>query len=98
VEGLLVRFGPSAFKDVDGELAKIRQTSTVSEYQSQFERLANRTHDWSNRQLIGTFVEGLRPDIMREFKTYRSRTILATFSFAIVQEEKLSEKTFQTNI
>jgi len=84
VEGLLVRFGPSAFEDVDGELAKIRQTSSVSEYQSQFERLANRARDWSERQLICTFVEGLRPDIRREVKTYRPRTIVAAFSFTRV--------------
>ncbi|KAF8399715.1 hypothetical protein HHK36_015585 [Tetracentron sinense] len=97
VEGLLVRFGPSAFEDVDGELAKIRQTSSVvGEYQSRFERLANRACDWSERQLIGTFVEGLRPDIRREVKTYRPRTIVAAFSFARVQEEKLNEETRRT--
>jgi hypothetical protein len=88
VEGLLVRFGPSAFEDVDDELAKIRQTSSVSEYQSRFEHLANRARYWSERQLIGTFVEGLRSDIRREVKTYRPWTILAAFSFARVQEKK----------
>ncbi|KAF8405656.1 hypothetical protein HHK36_007732 [Tetracentron sinense] len=74
VEGLLVRFGPSAFEDVD----------------------ANRARDWSERQLIGTFVEGLRPDIRREVKIYRPRTRVAVFSFARVQEEKLSEETRRT--
>jgi hypothetical protein len=83
----------SAFEDVDGELAKIRQTSSVSKYQSRFECLANCARDWSERQLIGTFVEGLRSDIRREVKTYRPRTIVAAFSFAHVQEEKLSEET-----
>jgi len=88
-----VRFGPSAFEDVDDELAKIRQTSSISEYHSRFERLANCARDWSERHLIGTFVEGLRPDIRREVKTYRPRTIVAAFSFARVQEEKLSDET-----
>jgi hypothetical protein len=46
--------------------------------------------------LIGTFVEGLRPDIRREVKTYQPRTIVAAFSFARVQEEKLSDKTHRT--
>jgi hypothetical protein len=96
VEGLLVRFGPSAFEDVDGELAKIRQTSFVNEYQSRFERLANRARDWYEQQLIGTFVEGLRSDIRREVKTYQPRTIVAAFSFAQVQEEKLSKETRRT--
>lgn len=92
VEGLLVRFGPSAFEDVDGELAKIRQTPIVSKYHSQFEHLANRTCDWLERQLIGTFVEGLRPNIRREVKTYRPQVIVAAFSFARVQEEKISDE------
>jgi hypothetical protein len=96
VEGLLVLFIPSAFEDIDGELAKIRQTSSVSEYQSRFQHLANRARDWSERQLIGTFMEGLRPNIKREVKTYRPRTIVAAFSFARVQEEKLSDETHRT--
>jgi hypothetical protein len=96
VEGLLVRFGPSTFEDVDGELAKIRQTSLVSEYQSQFEHLANRARNWFERQLIGTFVEGLRPDIRREVKSYRPWTIVVAFSFARVPEEKLIDETHRT--
>jgi hypothetical protein len=39
VEGSILRFGPLAYDHVGGELAKIQQTSTVSEYQSHFERL-----------------------------------------------------------
>jgi hypothetical protein len=42
VKGINLRFGPSAYDNVDRELAKIRQTSTVSEYQTRFERLHNR--------------------------------------------------------
>jgi hypothetical protein len=45
VKGLLERFGPSSFEDVNGALAKIRQTSLVREYQSRFEHLNNRTRD-----------------------------------------------------
>jgi hypothetical protein len=40
-------------------------------------------------------VEGLRPDIRREVKTYRPWTIVAAFSFARVQE-KLSDETHRT--
>ncbi|RWW47916.1 hypothetical protein BHE74_00046061 [Ensete ventricosum] len=32
-EGLLDRFGPIDFNNIDGQLAKIRQTSTIQEYQ-----------------------------------------------------------------
>ena len=46
---LIIRFGPSEYKNIDGQLTKIRQTSTVLEYQSKFERLSNQASDWSER-------------------------------------------------
>ncbi|KAG6503289.1 hypothetical protein ZIOFF_035600 [Zingiber officinale] len=55
-EELINRFGPSGYENVDRELAKIRQTSTILEYQGQFERLSNRTRDWSKKQLLGTLI------------------------------------------
>ncbi|RWW42035.1 hypothetical protein BHE74_00052442 [Ensete ventricosum] len=33
-EGLLDRFGPTDFNNIDGQLTKIRQTSTIQEYQT----------------------------------------------------------------
>jgi len=41
--------------------------------------------------LIETFIEGLRSDIQREFKTYRSRSMTAVISFARRKEERLGE-------
>eukprot|EP00252_Welwitschia_mirabilis_P002413 TRINITY_DN1235_c2_g1_i1.p1 TRINITY_DN1235_c2_g1~~TRINITY_DN1235_c2_g1_i1.p1 ORF type:complete len:211 (+),score=26.64 TRINITY_DN1235_c2_g1_i1:150-782(+) len=61
VEGLCTRFGPNMYEDYTGELTKLRQTSTVRDYQSRFEQLANRTlgltedffcelfHKWAKR-------------------------------------------------
>ncbi|RRT31547.1 hypothetical protein B296_00047828 [Ensete ventricosum] len=40
-EGLLDRFGPTDFNNIDGQLAKIRHTSTIQEYQIRFEHLSN---------------------------------------------------------
>ncbi|RWW04464.1 hypothetical protein GW17_00032308 [Ensete ventricosum] len=42
---LLIRFGPSEYENMDGQLVKIRQTSTVQEYQTRFKHLSNQTHD-----------------------------------------------------
>ena len=36
-------------QDLDEQLTKICQTSTVLEYQSRFERLSNQARDWSDR-------------------------------------------------
>jgi hypothetical protein len=52
VEGFLLQFGPLAYDNVDGELAKIQQTSILSDYQSRFERLYNQTRGWS-RKAVG---------------------------------------------
>ncbi|RWV77547.1 hypothetical protein GW17_00061603 [Ensete ventricosum] len=30
--GLLIRFGPTEYENIDGQLTKIRQTSTIQEY------------------------------------------------------------------
>ena len=38
---LLQRFGPSAFDDFTGSLTKLCQTSTLWEYQVEFEKLVN---------------------------------------------------------
>lgn len=91
VDGLMARFGPAEYENVHGELAKIQQTSTVLEYQAKFERLANRARDWSEHQLVGTLVEGLKPDIHREDKMYRPPTMTAAISFARLQEERVVE-------
>lgn len=69
------------------------QTSTVEEYPSRFEQLSNITHNWSERQLVETFIEGLQPEILREVKAQRSQTIISAISFARIEYERLGEKT-----
>ncbi|KAG6480241.1 hypothetical protein ZIOFF_063721 [Zingiber officinale] len=96
-EELINRFGPSGYENVDGELAKIRQTSTVVEYQGRFERLSNQIRDWSEKQLLGTFIEGLRLDIRQEVKMNQPRTMKAALSFARLQEEKINEEGRRNN-
>ena len=81
-EGLLIRFRPTDYENIDGQLAKIRQTSTIQEYQTRFERLSNQTHDWSQKQLLRTFIEGLKPEIQGEVKARQPYTLMAAISFA----------------
>ncbi|RRT58587.1 hypothetical protein B296_00016120 [Ensete ventricosum] len=64
-------YKPSAsinYKNLDEELAMIRQTSTIQEYQNRFERLSNQTYDWSEKQILRIFIEGLKPDIEKNLK------------------------------
>ena len=61
----------------------------MSEYQSRFERLSNQARDWLERQLLGTFIEGLIPEIRCEVKARQPRTMMAAISFARLHEEKI---------
>ncbi|RWW32274.1 hypothetical protein GW17_00003069 [Ensete ventricosum] len=97
-EGLLDRFGPTNFNNIDGQLAKIRQTSTIQEYQTRFKRLSNQTENWSEKQLSGTFIEGLKPEIREEVKARQPYTLMATISFAHIQEEQLNHEVRRTRV
>ncbi|RWW49902.1 hypothetical protein BHE74_00043877 [Ensete ventricosum] len=59
---------PIDYKNLDEELAMIRQTSTIQEYQTRFERLSIQTYDWSEKQILRTSIEGLKPKIREEVK------------------------------
>ncbi|RRT70536.1 hypothetical protein B296_00013197 [Ensete ventricosum] len=94
-------YKPSAsinYKNIDKELAMIRQTSTIQEYQTRFERLSNQTYDWSEKQILKTFIEGLKPKIQEEVKVGQPYTLKATISFARHQEERLNHKARRTRV
>ncbi|XP_065632203.1 uncharacterized protein LOC136068679 [Quercus suber] len=74
-QALCVRFGPSDYEDFDEALAKVRQTGTVREYQSLFERLAARVQDWPQRALVGSYIGGLKEEIRSEVKLFRPTTL-----------------------
>ena len=68
----------------------------VLEYQSLFERLSNRAKDWSERQLVGTFIEGLNSNIHCEVKACQPRTMTVAIFFARLYEEKINMKNRRT--
>jgi hypothetical protein len=63
VEGLLGRFDPFVFKDVEGELAKIRQTSSIVKINPNAYRLKLPSHiktsDVFNVKHLVPFIEDL---------------------------------------
>ena len=88
-QALCVRFGPSEYEDFDEALSRLRQTTTVRDYQSQFERLAARVQNWPEKALIGCYIGGLREDIRAEVKLFRPTTLLHATSLARLQEDKI---------
>ncbi|NAW23561.1 hypothetical protein FGF82_23860, partial [Salmonella sp. gx-f9] len=53
-----VRFGPPMSNNPFGELANLRQTGTVEEYQHQFQSLLARTTDLKPRLQVNLFTAG----------------------------------------
>ncbi|RRT42226.1 hypothetical protein B296_00039088 [Ensete ventricosum] len=96
--GLLIHFRLTEYKNTNGQLMKIRQTSTVQEYQTRFKHLSNQTQDWSEKQLQGTVIEGLKPEIKCEVKAQQPYTLRAAISFACIHEERLNNNVRRTKI
>ncbi|XP_035836073.1 uncharacterized protein LOC118484192 [Helianthus annuus] len=84
-----LRFGPSAYENHEASLFKLRQTTTVSAYQTEFERLSNRITGLSQQTLKNCFVSGLKPDIQAELAVHKPTTLHQACGLARLLEDKL---------
>ncbi|KAJ4958411.1 hypothetical protein NE237_025522 [Protea cynaroides] len=65
------------------------QTTTVVEYQSQFETLSNRTDNIPTSFLASCFISGLQSDIRNEVLAFRLTTLSQAVGLARLQESKI---------
>lgn len=63
LHSLQTRFAPSQFEDPQGALFKLTQTSSVQEYQCQFELFSNLVIGLPANFLLSCFISGLKPHI-----------------------------------
>lgn len=71
---------------------KLQQTGTVSEYLTEFERLANRTMGLPPSCLLSCFVSGLIPELRREVQALRPLSLPHATELARLQEDKLLDR------
>ncbi|KAF5469943.1 hypothetical protein F2P56_010498 [Juglans regia] len=90
VMAMQVRFGPSAYDDPMEALTKLKQTTSVTGYKSQFEALTNRLIGLSEKHLLSCFVSGLKDEIRLLVKMFNPVNLGAAFGLAKIQEEYLS--------
>ncbi|KAF5468520.1 hypothetical protein F2P56_012664 [Juglans regia] len=90
VMAMQVRFGPSAYDDPMEALTKLKQTTSVAVYKSQFEALTNRLIGLSKKHLLSCFVSGLKDEIRLPVKMFNPVNLGAAFGLAKIQEEYLS--------
>lgn len=60
---VLVRFGPNAYDNLMEALTRLRQTSTLKDYQARFETLSNRLRGLSDTYEFSCFLSGLKDEI-----------------------------------
>nr|KYP38859.1 hypothetical protein KK1_039872 [Cajanus cajan] len=86
---LKLRFGPSTYENHQGSLFKLKQASSVADYQANFEKLCNKTVGLSHDNLLNCFLSGLSPLIERELKILKPQTLTQAIGMAKLVEEKL---------
>jgi hypothetical protein len=92
LQALESRFAPSLYEDPKGALFKLCQTSSVREYQTQFEALANRIMGLPPPFHLGCFISGLKPAIRREVQAFQPISLTQVIHLARLQEEKFLDR------
>ncbi|KAH0696160.1 hypothetical protein KY285_012996 [Solanum tuberosum] len=87
---LILRFRKKELEDPEGRLAKLRQSSTVADYQSRFEAMANETEDISDSLMMKLFLSGLRLDIKTAVLVHKPKTFDDAISLAQIHEQRLN--------
>lgn len=72
---LELRFGPSTYENHPAQLFKLCQQGSVAEYQTSFERLANRVLTLPPEAMINCFLSGLILEIRNEISIHQPYTI-----------------------
>lgn len=89
VEELWACFGPIDYEDFDEALSKVRQTSSLHDYQKDFERLGNQVQGWTQKALVGTFMEGLKAEIAYGIWMFKLRTLKKTISLVRIRDDQV---------
>lgn len=84
-----LHFGPSTFENHQAALFKLRQTSSVMDYQQQFEALSNQVMGLTPELFLNCFISGLRQDIQREIVVHHPYTLPQAMGLAKLLEAKI---------
>jgi hypothetical protein len=89
-QSLLTRFGPSILDDLMETLTRLRQTTTVEAYKSQFEILSNQLKGLAEPYKLSCFLSGLREDICFMVRMLNPSNLTVAFGMAKMQEENVA--------
>ena len=86
-EELLASFGPTECENFDETLSRVRQVGSLREYQKEFERLGNRVQGWTQKALVGTFMGGLKSEIVDGIRMFKPKILKESISLARMKDE-----------
>jgi hypothetical protein len=92
VDALRLRFAPSAFDDPVGAFTKLKQTTIVGEYQSQFEVLSNKVSGLTEDFRVNSFLSGLKEEIRLTITMWRPNSLPVAFGLTLLQEEEVNRR------
>ena len=92
LQAIEARFAPSFYDDPRGTLFKLIQKGSVTEYLTEFERLANRITGLSPSVLLSCFISGLSPEIRHEVQAFQPISLPQATSLARLQEDKINDR------
>jgi hypothetical protein len=95
---VLHRFGPTDYEDPSEALTRLRQTSTVNIYQTEFEKLSQRIDNLPENYLVGCFIAGLRDEIRLDVKVKHPRTLLDAIEVARLVEKRTQLQRKSTSV
>ena len=88
---LMLRFGLPPYEDGFGELCKLKQTSSVRNYQSRFERLLGKVGTLTDLQETTYFLGGLKESIRVDVRAQNPIAFSSAISLACIYEGKNQE-------
>ncbi|KAF3772000.1 hypothetical protein EJ110_NYTH57288 [Nymphaea thermarum] len=97
-EELLLRFGDTTYVNHEIELRNLKQTSSVQEYQTKFERLSSMVKNRPVESKIAHFIGGLNEDIQIEMLRDPPTELRRCFALAKVIEEQFRRRDAQKKV
>ena len=89
VRAILTEFGLSPYDDPMEALTKLKQSTTVAAYKSQFEMLSNKIRNLPESYKLSCFMSVLKDEVRLAVKMQNPRSLNAAFGLAKIQEEYL---------
>ncbi|CAL1354645.1 unnamed protein product [Linum trigynum] len=83
------RYGASEKAAGHEALAKIKQTGTVEDYQQTFEKLLNRCRRWGKEAIMGTYMGGLKLEILAYIRAFNPQNTGDAYRLAKIREEEM---------